>query len=313
LTSTAKTLPAPFRAVLRDLATQGSHEINLGIGELLARQMEAAIGDTCRQTVDGSYPFARDSGREISSADFARMFAQGGVIDGFFTKTLAPFVDTSARPWRYKTLPGATEPLEGPDLEPFQRAKAIRDTFFGDSAQKQPAWKTEIRVVELDPNLTDLQIDVDGQTTLYRRGPWEPSTVNWPGPRGGAHAQIAAIPGVRAEKSIIEANGPWALMRLMDKGLVIDSATPGRARVAFDFDGRTAVLDVGSPGNIASPLTGDLLTRFRCPSSIPMFRLLDTGPPEGLPAEMQLGAPPGLPMGMPPPLPPGLPGGDAAG
>ncbi|MGV2287917.1 type VI secretion system membrane subunit TssM [Trinickia sp. YCB016] len=289
LKMTANAMPTPFRAVLLDLAVQGSREVNRGIGQLLSRQMEAVIGDTCRLVVDGNYPFAADGKREIGNADFTRLFAQGGVIDDFFTKTLAPFVDTSARPWRYKTLPGATEPVQGPDLEPFQHAKAIRDVFFADAGQKQQTWKAEIRVPELDPNVTSLVIDIDGQTLLYQHGPVVPLMASWPGPRGGVHAVISASPRIRPETSAVEADGPWALMRLLRKGHIVDSTVPGRTRVAFDFDGRTAVLDIASPGSVANPLTSDVLTSFKCPSAMPTFGLIDTGPPPGLP--------PGLPGG----------------
>ena len=116
---TADTMPAPFRAVLLALGADGSREVNQGIGQLLSRQMQAVVGDACRLTIEGNYPLAPNSQRDVSIDDFTRVFAQGGVIDDFFTKTLAPFVDTSAKPWRYRTLPGATEPVQGPDLEPF--------------------------------------------------------------------------------------------------------------------------------------------------------------------------------------------------
>lgn len=266
LKMTANTMPAPFRAVLLQLSQQGSHEVNQGIGQLLSRQMQAVVGDTCRLTIEGNYPFAPDSTRDVSIDDFTRVFAQGGVIDDFFTKTLAPFVDTLSKPWRYKTLPGATDPVQGPDLEPFQHAKAIRDVFFGDPTQKQLTWKADIQIPSLDPTITGLMIDIDGQTTLYQHGPVAPFAVSWPGPRGGVHTEITANPRIRPETSSISSDGPWALMRLLQKGHVVETATPGRTRVAFDFDGRRAVLDVASIGSVANPLTSDVLKTFRCPS-----------------------------------------------
>ncbi len=78
-------------------------------------------------------------------------------------------------------------------------------------------------------------------------------------------------------------------MRLLAKGHVVETATPGKTRVAFDFDGRKAVLDIDSTGSVANPLTSDVLRTFRCPSSMPVFGLADSGPPPGLPAA-------GLPM-----------------
>ncbi|KVD77271.1 type VI secretion protein VasK [Burkholderia sp. ABCPW 14] len=279
----ANTMPAPFRAVLLELSAQGSREVNRGIGQLLSRQMEAMVGDICRLTIEGNYPFAADSKRDVRIDDFTRVFARGGVIDDFFTKTLAPFVDTSTRPWRYKTLPGATEPVQGPDLEPFQHAKAIREIFFGDPGEKQLAWKADIRTPELDPTITSLMIDVDGQTTLYQHGPVAPFTVSWPGPRGGVHVEITASPRIRPDTSTVSTDGPWALLRLLQKGHLIDTATPGRSRVALDFDGRKAVLDIASAGSIANPLTSNVLKTFQCPVSMPTFSLADTGPPPGLP------------------------------
>nr|WP_321792812.1 type VI secretion system membrane subunit TssM [Caballeronia sp. J97] len=280
----ANTMPAPLRAVLLQLAQQGSQEVNQGIGQLLSRQMGAVIGDTCRLTIEGNYPFTPGSTRDVSIDDFTRVFAQGGVIDDFFNKTLAPFVDTSAKPWRYRTLPGVTEPVQGPDLEPFQHAKAIRDVFFSGPGQNQMTWKANLQVPELDPAITGLTIDIDGQTMLYQHGPVTPFAVSWPGPRGGVHAEITANPRIRPETSTASADGPWALMRLLAKGHVVETATPGKTRVAFDFDGRKAVLDIDSTGSVANPLTSDVLRTFRCPSSMPVFGLADSGPPPGLPA-----------------------------
>jgi type VI secretion system protein ImpL len=283
LKMTADTMPAPFRAVLLQLAADGSHEVNQGIGQLLSRQMQAVVADTCRLTIEGNYPFSPDSKRDVSIDDFTRVFAQGGVIDDFFAKTLAPFVDTSAKPWRYRTLPGATEPVQGPDLEPFEHAKAIRDVFFSDPTAKQLSWKADIRIPELDPTITSLSLDIDGQTSLYQHGPVAPFVVTWPGPRGGVHTEITASPRIRPDTSTIATDGPWALMRLLQKGHIVQTATPGRTRVAFDLDGRKAVLDIASAASVANPLTSDVLKTFRCPTSMPMFNLTDSGPPVGLP------------------------------
>jgi len=286
LKMTADTMPAPFRAVLLQLAADGSREVNQGIGQLLSRQMQAVVGDACRLTIEGNYPFSPDSKRDVGIDDFTRVFAQGGVIDDFFVKTLAPFVDTSAKPWRYRTLPGATEPVQGPDLEPFEHAKAIRDVFFNDPGHKQLTWKADIRIPELDPTIMSLSLDIDGQTTLYQHGPVAPFTVTWPGPRGGVHTEITASPRIRPDTSTISTDGPWALMRLLEKGRVMGTATPGRTRVAFSFDGRQVALDVASAGSVANPLTSDVLKTFRCPSTMSAFNLPDSGPPPGLPRGM---------------------------
>ena len=288
----AGTLPAPIQQILLDLAQQDSRTVNQGVGQLLSRQMQSVVGDVCRLTVEGRYPFSPDSPRDVGIDDFTRLFARGGVIDDFFTKTLQPFVDVSAKPWRYKTLPGATEPVQGPDLEPFQHAQAIRDTFFGGQDQKQLAWKSEIRVTELDPMITTLALDIDGQTSVYQHGPVAPIQVVWPGARGGTHVGIMAQPSIRPETSTLSADGPWALLHLLQKGHIVSAAALGHTRIEFAFDGRNAALDVANAGTAANPLTSDVLTTFHCPSPVPTFSLVDTGPPAGLPSA---GLPPALP------------------
>ncbi|WP_338025162.1 hypothetical protein, partial [Burkholderia sola] len=54
--------------------------------------------------------------------------------------------------------------------------------------------------------------------------------------------------------------------------------------------GREAALDIASTGSVANPLTSDVLKTFRCPGTMAVFNLPDSGPPPGLPRG-------GLPVG----------------
>uniref|UniRef100_UPI0023F92AC4 type VI secretion IcmF C-terminal domain-containing protein n=1 Tax=Caballeronia sp. BR00000012568055 TaxID=2918761 RepID=UPI0023F92AC4 len=128
-----------------------------------------------------------------------------------------------------------------------------------------------------------LSIDIDGQGAIYQHGPVTPLHITWPGPRGGVHAEITANPRIRPETSTISTKGAWAFMRMLQQGELIRTATPGRTRVEYAFDGRKAVLDIANTGSLANPLTSDLLTTFRCPRPLPASYLLDTGPPPDLP------------------------------
>lgn len=172
-------------------------------------------------------------------------------------------------------------------MEPLARdvlarcaSRCTRNATLNDAAPR----KADLRIAELDPTILSLSIDIDGQNALYQHGPVAPTRISWPGPRGGVHAELTASPRIRADTSTIAADGPWALMRLMRLGEVVPTATPGRTRVVFGFEGRKAVLDIATAGSVANPLTSDLLTTFRCPSSMPIFNLPDSGPPPGLPA-----------------------------
>ncbi|MCT7306460.1 type VI secretion system membrane subunit TssM [Ralstonia wenshanensis] len=260
----AAKLPAPLKEVLADLVVQGTRDVNKGIGDILIAQMNAMIGESCRSAVDGKYPFNPTSAQDVDTEDFFRVFASGGVLDDFFQKVLAPHVDTTISPWRYKLSAPDVPPVAGPSLIPFQRAKEIREVFFRDPGAKKMAWKVDMKVVELDPEIVELNMDFDGQSQRYVHGPVIPLKVTWPGPRGGQGAEITANPRVRPDTSTLTANGPWAMMRVIAKGKLANSVSPSHFVAEYDFDGRKAKLDINT-GSLANPWTTGLLQGFQCP------------------------------------------------
>ncbi|MCC8402581.1 type VI secretion system membrane subunit TssM [Paraburkholderia sp. MMS20-SJTN17] len=261
----AQKLPAPFRAVLAGIASQSMRKVDRGVESLLAMQVESSVGAQCRRAVEGKYPFAA-SAQEVDIEDFNRVFAAGGLLDDFFQKTLGARVDTSVRPWRYQPVSAGMPPMQGPSLEPFERAAAIRRTFFRDPGASRMSWSAGLKVVSLDPEMTDLLIDIDGQSLRYAHGPVTTFHVTWPGPRGGSMAGLTANPRVRPDTSTIMAQGPWALFRLIDAGRVTSTLSSSRSAVDFNFDDRHAVIELTSGGQSGPQLTA-LLRGFRCPGS----------------------------------------------
>ncbi|EJL8697425.1 type VI secretion system membrane subunit TssM [Salmonella enterica] len=225
----------------------------------LVKRMEYVLADA----IDGRYPFA-DSPQEVSAEDFNRIFASGGVLDAFWSKQLAPLADTASDPWRYKPTEGNMT-LQGPDLTPFQQAKQIRSVFFNSEGGKKFSWSMQISVVDMDPAITELVIDIDGQVLRYAHGSDRPLKVTWPGPRNGSMAEITASPRIRQDTSTLLTGGPWALFHLLDAGMVQETAVRGRQLVEYDFDGRRVVLEI-TAGRDFNPVSRELLQNFSCPA-----------------------------------------------
>jgi type VI secretion system protein ImpL len=296
-------LPAPFKEVISALANDSSNKIIEGASGILQVQaeaqmsrlmttMESQIGDFCKRNIEGKYPFNQGS-QEVAIEDFNQFFSSGGVLDDYFTKNLLPFVDTSSKPWRYKTqmqlsmesnsgtnksgqisilptVPGEVLKLlttRGPNPDAFYKAQLIREAFFKESGAKKMTWKVDVKVLELDPSITEFTMDFDGQAQRYAHDQVVPMEITWPGPRGGVSTEMIAFPKVRNDTSTIIARGPWAMMRIFEKGSVSGTATGGRVSVDYFFDGRKVSLSVSSNGS-SNPLSGDLLRGFRCPTSI---------------------------------------------
>ncbi|WP_322015180.1 type VI secretion system membrane subunit TssM [Paraburkholderia sp. J12] len=264
----AEKQPAPFRAVLAGLAAQSLQKVDRSVASLLALQVESGVGAQCRRAIEGKYPFAA-SAQEVDIDDFNRVFAAGGLLDDFFQKTLASEVDTSMRPWRYKPVSPGMPPISGPGLEPFERAAEIRRVFFRDPGANRMSWNIGIKVASLDPEITELLIDIDGQSMRYVHGPVTTWPVTWPGPRGGSTAGLSANPRVRPDTSTLLFDGPWALLRLIDHGHLTSTVSSSRYALDFNFDDRHAVLELTTAGQSGPQLTG-LLRGFHCPGSTGM-------------------------------------------
>ncbi len=299
----ASKLPAPFREVLLGVSANGADKVAQAAATILRVQAQAqmdrlvgmlalTVGEPCKRNIVGRYPFA-PSTQEVAVDDFNAMFAAGGAADEYFNKYLAPLVDTSVRPWKYKSPSSAvalvgTENLAlgqapaavatgptltgellkllaagGPAPDFFAQVGQIREAYFKEPGAKRMAWKLDLSVQSMDATVTELLIDVDGQSLRYAHGPVQALAVQWPGPRGGTMAEISAQPRIKADTSVISVRGPWALLHLMERGRIVTGASSGRVAVEFLFDNRRAVLEVGSGG--VNPLSSPLLKSFNCP------------------------------------------------
>jgi type VI secretion system protein ImpL len=296
-------LPAPLREVLLDVSKNGAEKVAQGAAVILRSQaqlqMDRLVGllaltvsEPCQRLIAGRYPFA-DSPQEVGVDDFNAFFASGGAADEYFKKHLLPLVDTSVRPWRYKTEASAqlmtgTEGMAqgqaptgvstgptllgellkllaqtGPNPDAFAQVGQIREMFFREQEGKRLGWRGEYKVVSLDAGVTEWVIDLDGQVQRYAHGPIQTIPLQWPGPRGGTMAELHAHPRIKADTSSIGVRGPWAWLRLMERGKLVPSTQPGKLLVEFGFDNRRAVMEVSSAG--ASPFNSPVLRNFTCP------------------------------------------------
>ena len=137
----------------------------------LATIFDASGGpaELCPAVMNGRYPFVPTATDDAPLDGFARLFAPGGVLDGFVNTLLRRYVDTSAKPWRLISADAASAPVTPADLTQFQRAAKIRDAFFADSGTR-PRFRLDITPVSADAATRQVTLDLDGTTIVYTTG-----------------------------------------------------------------------------------------------------------------------------------------------
>jgi type VI secretion system protein ImpL len=260
-------MPEPARSMMDTLGDNSARISQMMVRQNLSGEVRSQVGEFCQQAIGGKYPIDRNATRDATPADFATVFGPGGKMDQLFQQRLAPYVDTTKRPWHFRPVEGGA-PL-GTDtgtLLQFQRAQAIRETFFQGSAV--PKLTLTIKPIEMDLSLKNIIIDIDGQIVSYSHGPQIPAQIVWPGPRGTMQVRVQVDPPGSGTTFGSLYEGPWALLRLFDRisfDPIANSQTAFRA--VLDVGGRKAVFEV-TASSVRNPFKLPELHEFQCPMSL---------------------------------------------
>ncbi|WP_051242384.1 type VI secretion system membrane subunit TssM [Azohydromonas australica] len=231
--------PEPVKALLEPFAAAASAQALAALREPLSRQLSAEVGTACSRSLDNRYPFTRGAGQEVSREEFIRFFGVGGVIDAFVQRQLLPYGESAT--------PAA-----------FQRARQVREAFFTDGGRRFGV-QLELRLLELDPALSEFAIDVDGQVLRFRREVKAPQRLRWPASED-APGRVTLRAGQGAGYSF---DGPWALLRLFDR-VRVEPMGGGRVELVFDVEGRKARFEARSTSAL-NPVLRSELESFACP------------------------------------------------
>ena len=267
-------MPEPIRSMLITLATGGISQALGATRSNLSEALRASIGDFCNKAIaDGKgipdrYPFVKNSPSDVTLADFARLFAPGGLLDQFFQKNLAQYVDTSTRPWSFRKLGDADMGRGSGALQQFQRAQTIRDVFFPGGG---PALGMDLtfKPIDMDASITQFVLNVDGNLVRYSHGPQQPTTLRW-APQASSQVRLQIAPSIAGSASIKIFEGPWSLFRMLEGMEISPTSQPEKFIVTFSVDERKerkARFEVVA-SSVQNPFRLNELNQFRCPERL---------------------------------------------
>ncbi|HEY1944014.1 MAG TPA: type VI secretion system membrane subunit TssM [Roseiarcus sp.] len=262
LRSNVTRLPQPLAGMMEKVAKDAAGDANASSIAQIADAMAEQVASPCQQIVANRYPFAK-SDRDVPMADFARLFAPGGVIDRFFSSNLAPLVNLTNKTWTWRPNPSFNRKLSDTTLRQFQQAADIRDAFFP-TGGSQPNVGLEVKPLTLSSDAQTATLTINGANVVAQQGANAPSTVQWPGAGAGA-ASIVMAPDLPDRKSNLERSGAWALFRLVEVGSSIQNGNA--VKVSFVVGGREVSYQFTS-ASLNNPLSMPALRQFKCPNGL---------------------------------------------
>jgi type VI secretion system protein ImpL len=265
LQSEAATLPPPVSRWILSIAASGAALRSGDPRQQLVVQFNAPGGPAAQcQAMADRYPFVRGSTVDAPVDDFARLFAPGGALDGFFNTWLRPYVDTTGRVWRPQTADGQPAPLGAADVAQFQRAAMIRALFFADGGAS-PSLRLDVMPASVDRVTRTATLSVDGTDIVASHEPPRAVQIAWPAPPPSSGSSLTFDPPPVGRAGVIQEIGPWSLFRLLGRAKALPSASPERTMFVFQLGDRQAGFDLRG-GTPADPFSLSLLQEFRCPA-----------------------------------------------
>jgi len=258
-------LPEPVRSWLLPLVSHGwrftLNTAKSGLDDLWKKQ----ILEPYKEGLEGRYPLSKNSRHNATMGDFSRFFAPNGIIEQFFNDYLKPFVDTTGPKWRQVSMDDSQMELSGHVLEQFQLAAKIRKTFFA-AGDRTPSFQFELKPVYLDQNIATFRLNIEGQKAVYRHGPAQTKRFHWPGPQSNAGVRLTFQTLDGRQLSLSE-DGPWALLKILDKATVEATPLADRFMVTFQIQRFKARYELRAD-SVYNPFRLVELQNFRCPDSL---------------------------------------------
>ena len=216
----------------------------------------------CQAALD-RYPFVANSPNDVPADDFKSLLGPGGLIDQFFNDHLKPFVDTSVRPWKWQAANNSQLSLAPGTLVQFENAAQIRDSLFSGGGM---AVKFTLVPLSLDVDVSQITLDIAGQSLTYNHGPTESAIFQWPGAGGKTLTRVTMTPA-SGNATVTEKDGAWALLRLLDVAKVVPSGQPDQFKLIFTSPAGSATFQLNA-SSVRNPFTLPALRAFRCPATL---------------------------------------------
>ena len=262
----AKQYPYPLDSMVAAITGDSASLIQGNVCQHIQKVWESSVLNFCSVAIANRYPIVQTQKQEITPDDFGRFFRQDGMVDQFFQQYLAANVDRSQSQWRWIQQDDAEACVSVESLRQFKRAENIKNSFFNLGGQT-PTLGFSLKPVSMSPEITHLNLTVDGQQLSYAHGPVVTTPMTWPGPANTGQVSLQLLPRLAARTSSLSFESPWALFRLFDQAKMSRGARSELFLLDFSIGRRNVRFELRANSAI-NPFKLNDLYYFRCPREL---------------------------------------------
>jgi type VI secretion system protein ImpL len=179
--------------------------------------------------LEPNYPFTAGAQTDAKIEDFADFFRPQGQLWTFYDQSLKGSLDKQGNDFVPTRRFKASVAYTGEFLSCLRRASKITDATFGAGADaKVPQVAFEVNLHSVSPDVSQVTIDVDGQSRTYSNTPEEWLAVQWPAKdpkKRGAKVRVRGFSGL--DEEIVRA-GDFGLFRLLEAADVRPGVAPSK-------------------------------------------------------------------------------------
>ncbi len=217
-----------------------------------------AVLPACQEAAKERFPFFGAAG-DASAASVLRVFGMGGALDSFVQQRLNPLIDTSGPIWRWREDDPLARTLDPASPEQFAKAAQIRDMLAG-------GLTIRVSMAALGSGVSAVAMANGGASYRFDAAQNQPRPLLWSLSGGVPHAEVVLYGPDGQELRRFDAEGPWALFRLMGTATK-ENAGARTIRARFGEGAVSATLAVELPSQRNPFSRGDLWS-FRCPVAL---------------------------------------------
>ncbi|HEU0044796.1 type VI secretion system membrane subunit TssM [Sphingomonas sp.] len=258
----AATAPAQLQPFVAAAAKGGSSAQVSAVQGAVTDAYAQSVMPACKEVAQDRYPFFGGATQDAAVPDALRVFGMGGTLDSFQRMRLAPLMDVAGPVWRWRADDPIAATLDPQSPEQFSKAAQIRDLLAAGLPLK-------IAVVGFGSEVDSVQFSSGGATYRFAKTDTAEKPLLWSASGGVPSAEVVlfapagAAAAAGAELRRFDAEGPWALFKLVDLATK-ENAGPLAIKATFGEGPKSATFLIKLPTE-QNPFSRGGVWSFRCP------------------------------------------------